>query len=79
METIKSHSFKDMGRDMGVMLGRPMRHILRSRDAMITVTIIIMPIAFMLLLVYALSSTIQTLEDIFLVILNNKMKNKWKR
>ena len=63
METIKSHSF----RDMGVMLGRSMRHIIRSRDAMITVTLIIMPIAFMLLLIYVLGNAIQTLEDIFLV------------
>lgn len=75
METIKNHSF----RDMGVMLGRSMRHILRSRDAMITVTIIIMPIAFMLLLVYVLGSAIQTLEDIFLVTINEKMRNKWKQ
>ena len=75
METIKNHSF----RDMGVMLGRSMRHILRSRDAMITVTIIIMPIAFILLLVYVLGTAIQTLEDIFLVTINEKMRNKWKQ
>lgn len=75
METVRNYSF----RDMGIMLGRSMRHILRSRDAMITVTIIIMPIAFMLLLVYVLGSAIQTLEKIFLVIINKKMKNKWKR
>ena len=36
--------------DMGVMLGRSMRHILRSMDTIITVTIT--PIAMMLLFVY---------------------------
>ena len=44
--------------DMGVMLGRSMRHILRSMDTIITVTI--MPIAFMLLFVYVFGGAIQT-------------------
>src|SRR5512140_107515 len=44
--------------DMGVMLGRSMRHIFRSIDTIITVTI--MPIAFMLLFVYVLGGAIQT-------------------
>ncbi|SDX03242.1 ABC-2 type transport system permease protein [Marininema mesophilum] len=47
--------------DMGVMLGRSMRHILRSPDTIITVTI--MPIAFMLLFVYVFGGAIQTGTD----------------
>lgn len=54
MDTIKKHFFGDMG----VMLGRSMRHILRSMDTIITVTI--MPIAFMLLFVYVFGGAIQT-------------------
>ncbi len=49
-------------RDMGVMFGRSIRSILRSRDTMILVAIIIMPIAFMLLLIYALVGVIQAVE-----------------
>ncbi len=44
--------------DMYVMLGRSLRHILRSMDTIITVTI--MPIAFMLLFVYVFGGAIQT-------------------
>src|SRR5512140_2996865 len=44
--------------DMGVMLGRSMRHLFRSWDTIITVTI--MPIAFMLLFVYVFGGAIQT-------------------
>jgi ABC-2 type transport system permease protein len=44
--------------DMGVMLERSMRHIFRSMDTIITVTI--MPIAFMLLFVYVFGGSIQT-------------------
>jgi len=47
--------------DMGVMLGRSMRHILRSMDTIITVTI--MPIAFMLLFVYVFGGAIKTGTD----------------
>lgn len=47
--------------DLGVMLGRSMRHIFRSMDTIITVTI--MPIAFMLLFVYVLGGAIQTGTD----------------
>ena len=47
--------------DMGVMLGRSMRHILRSLDTIITVTI--MPIMFMLLFVYVFGGAIQTGTD----------------
>jgi ABC-2 type transport system permease protein len=54
METTRTHFFSDMG----VMLGRSMRHILRSVDTIITVTI--MPIAFMLLFVYVFGGAIQT-------------------
>jgi ABC-2 type transport system permease protein len=43
---------------MGVMLGRSMRHIFRSMDTIITVTL--MPIAFMLLFVYVFGGAIQT-------------------
>lgn len=51
---IKKHFFSDMG----VMLGRSMRHIFRSMDTIITVTI--MPIALMLLFVYVFGGAIQT-------------------
>ncbi|MBS0027170.1 ABC transporter permease [Chitinophaga sp. 22321] len=54
METIKNHFFMDTR----VMLGRSMRHIFRSMDTIITVTI--MPIAMMLLFVYVLGGAIQT-------------------
>ena len=61
--------------DMGVMLGRSMGHIFRSRNSMITVTIITMPIAFMLLFVYVFGCAIQTLEEIFLAIDDKKEEN----
>lgn len=56
METIeiKNHFFGDMT----VMLRRSMRHISRSMDTIITVTI--MPIMFMLLFVYVFGGAIQT-------------------
>jgi len=57
METMKNYFFSDMV----VMLGRSMRHILRSMDTIITVTI--MPIAFMLLFVYVFGGAIQTGTD----------------
>lgn len=44
--------------DLGVMLGRSMRHVLRSMDTIITVTL--MPIAFMLLFVYVFGGAIKT-------------------
>src|SRR5512145_1526851 len=47
--------------DMGVMLGRSMRHIFRSMDTIITVTI--MPIMFMLLFVYVFGGAIETGTD----------------
>ena len=47
--------------DMSVMLGRSMRHIFRSMDTIITVTI--MPIMFMLLFVYVFGGAIQTGTD----------------
>jgi ABC-2 type transport system permease protein len=47
--------------DMNVMLGRSMRHIFRSLDTIITVTI--MPIAFMLLFVYVFGGAIHTGTD----------------
>src|SRR5579864_3768192 len=53
-ETIQNHFFSDLS----VMLGRSMRHIFRSMDTIITVTI--MPIAFMLLFVYVFGGAIQT-------------------
>ncbi len=53
-ETIQNHFFSDMS----VMLGRSMRHIFRSMDTIITITII--PIAMMLLLVYVFGGAIQT-------------------
>ena len=57
MEAMKKHFFSDMG----VMLGRSMRHIFRSMDTIITVTI--MPIAMMLLFVYVFGGAIQTGTD----------------
>jgi ABC-2 type transport system permease protein len=47
--------------DMGVMLERSMRHVFRSLDTIITVTI--MPIAFMLLFVYVFGGAIHTGTD----------------
>ena len=57
MEAARGHFFSDMG----VMLGRSMRHISRSMDTIITVTI--MPIAFMLLFVYVFGGAIRTGTD----------------
>jgi ABC-2 type transport system permease protein len=57
METINKHYFSDMG----IMLGRSMRHIFRSMDTIISVTI--MPIMFMLLFVYVFGGAIQTGTD----------------
>lgn len=54
METIKRYFFSDVS----VMLERSMRHITRSMDTIITVTI--MPIAMMLLFVYVLGGAIKT-------------------
>jgi ABC-2 type transport system permease protein len=47
--------------DTSVMLGRSMRHVTRSMDTIITVTI--MPIAFMLLFVYVFGGAIRTGTD----------------
>ncbi|EGW41627.1 ABC transporter permease [Desulfosporosinus sp. OT] len=57
MGAIKKHFFSDMS----IMLGRSMRHIFRSMDTIITVTL--MPIAFMLLFVYVFGGAIQTGTD----------------
>jgi ABC-2 type transport system permease protein len=57
MESSKNYFFSDMG----VMLGRSMRHILRSMDTIITV--VITPIAMMLLFVYVFGGAIQTGTD----------------
>ena len=57
MEKTKNYLFSDMS----VMLGRSMRHIFRSMDTIITVTIT--PIAMMLLFVYVLGGAIQTGTD----------------
>src|SRR5579864_8043677 len=57
METVKNHFFSDMG----VMLGRSMRHIFRSMDTIVTV--MIMPIAFMLLCVYVFGGAIHVGTD----------------
>ncbi len=54
---MKQHFFSDMG----VMLGRSMRHIFRSLDTIITVALT--PIAMMLLFVYVLGGAIQTGTD----------------
>ncbi|MBI5965048.1 MAG: ABC transporter permease [Chloroflexi bacterium] len=57
METTKNYFFNDMG----VMLGRSMRHIFRSMDTIMTVTL--SPIAIMLLFVYVFGGAIQTGTD----------------
>ena len=57
MEAAQKHFFSDLG----VMLGRSMRHIFRSMDTIITVTL--MPIAFMLLFVYVFGGAIQAGTD----------------
>lgn len=57
MQTIKNYYLVDMS----IMLGRSMRHIFRSMDTIITVTI--MPIAILLLFVYVLGGAIQTGTD----------------
>ena len=57
MKTVKIYFFSDMG----VMLGRSLRHISRSPDTIITVAIT--PIAIMLLFVYVLGGAIQTGVD----------------
>lgn len=57
MEAMQRHLF----RDLSVMLGRSMRHVFRSLDTIITVTI--MPIAFMLLFVYVFGGAIESGTD----------------
>ncbi len=57
MEAINKHFFSDMC----IMLGRSMRHIIRSMDTLITVAIT--PIAIMLLFVYVFGGAIQTGTD----------------
>lgn len=54
MEAAKRYFFSDMS----VMLGRSMRHIFRSMDTIITVTIV--PIMMMLLFVYVYGGAIKT-------------------
>lgn len=56
METARTRAFSDMF----VMLGRSLKHIFRSLDTIITVTL--MPIAMMLLFVYVFGGAIQTGE-----------------
>jgi len=57
MQTTQRHFFSDMG----VMLGRSMRHIFRSMDTIITVALT--PIAMMLLFVYVFGGAIHTGTD----------------
>jgi len=57
MEAITKHFFSDMG----IMLGRSMRHIFRSLDTILTVAIT--PIAMMLLFVYVFGGAIHTGTD----------------
>lgn len=57
MERITKYFFIEMG----VMLGRSMRHVFRSMDTITTLTI--MPIALMLLFVYVLGGAIQVGSD----------------
>lgn len=57
METTQGHLFNDIG----VMLGRSMRHIFRSIDTIMTVTI--SPMVIMLLFVYVLGGAIESGTD----------------
>ncbi|HET7578121.1 MAG TPA: ABC transporter permease [Bacillales bacterium] len=57
MEAVKRHYFSNLG----VMFGRSMRHITRSMDTIISVTI--MPVALLLLFVYVFGGAIQTGTD----------------
>jgi ABC-2 type transport system permease protein len=57
METTTNYFFTDLS----VMIGRSMRHIFRSMDTIVTVTI--MPIVIMLLFAYVLGGAIQTGTD----------------
>lgn len=57
MEATKTYFFTDTA----VMLSRSLRHVFRSMDTIITVTL--MPIAMMLLFVYVLGGAIQTGTD----------------
>ncbi len=54
MQSTKTHLFSDIG----IMLGRSMKHITRSMDTIITTAL--MPIAMMLLFVYVLGGAIQS-------------------
>lgn len=57
MEASRTYFFTDTA----VMLGRSLRHVVRSMDTIITVTL--MPIAMMLLFVYVLGGAMQTGTD----------------
>src|SRR5687767_8800242 len=57
IQPVQNHFFSDIS----VMLGRSMRHIFRSMDTIITVTIT--PIAMMLLFVYVFGGAIETGTD----------------
>lgn len=57
METLKTYFFVDMG----IMFGRSMRHIFRSMDTIMTVTI--SPVAIMLLFVFVLGGAIRIGTD----------------
>ncbi|MEI6088983.1 MAG: ABC transporter permease [bacterium] len=57
MEKMKNYFFSDMG----VMLGRSMRHIFRSMDTILTVTIT--PIVMMLMFVYVFGGAIKSGTD----------------
>lgn len=57
MEAAKNHFFSDLG----IMLGRSMRHVFRSMDTIFTVCFT--PIAMMLLFVYVFGGAIQTGTD----------------
>lgn len=57
METTRTYFLTDTA----IMLGRSLRHVFRSMDTIITVTL--MPIAMMLLFVYVLGGAIQTGTD----------------
>ncbi|HVI45861.1 MAG TPA: hypothetical protein VM802_13385 [Chitinophaga sp.] len=72
METIRD----PFGRNTGILLGRSLRHILHSMNAILVVVII--PVVLLLLFVHAFSTAVLTamdiLDDIFFTGINKKRK-----
>jgi len=71
METIRNKFFTDMG----IRLGRSMHHIFNRRNSLIIITILIVPVALTLLLVYVFGGAIQILEEIFFTLIAKREEN----